>query len=97
MALVWIRLAAGATVSPGFIVLLRRCHLFARQARGVRIGCMRQLFVAVLHEEHDWRPRPFVAGLGREGKKYGTAQDHSILRASFPLWSALCLTSSLHF
>ena len=44
---------------------------------------MRQLLVAVLHEEYGWRLRPFVAGLGREGEKDGTAQDHSILRAYF--------------
>jgi len=82
-----IRLAAGATVSPRFIVLLRRCQPSYKIERCPTV-CMRQLPVAVLHEEYGWRLQPFVAGLRREGKKDGTAQDHSILRASFPLWAA---------
>ena len=39
---------------------------------------MRQLFVAVLHEEYDWRPRPFVAGLGREGKTDETVRRRTL-------------------
>jgi len=77
-----IRSAAAATVSPRFTVLLRRCQPSYKIERCCTV-CMRQLFVAVLHEEYGWRLRPFVAGLGREGEKDGTAPDHSILRAYF--------------
>jgi len=52
--------------------------LGALQARGVRIACTRQLFVAVLHEECGRRPWPFVAGPGREGKTDETVRRRTL-------------------